>query len=172
MEQHELRIATFRRGAGWLAVSAIVLIAVAGTTAYFLTNLPAPFEDWMLLAAAAAVVLFAVVLPWWTWASRSYVVTTRRVIEMRGLIIRRRREMLHQVGYTIEMSRGPMQRVSGRGTLVLGSGDGAMTMHDVHAPKLVRETLSDQIEVCQILAHRQAQQQAADPFLQRDALRT
>ena len=33
-------------------------------------------------------------------------------------------------------------------------------------PKLVRETLSDQIEICQILAHRQAQQLAADPYLE------
>jgi len=172
MDQHELRIATFRRGAAWLALPAVVLVAVAGAAAYLLTNLPAPFEDWMLLTAAAAVVLFAVVLPWWVWASRSYVVTTRRVIERRGLIIRRRREMLHQIGYTIEMSRGPLQRLFGRGTLSLGSDESGMSMRDIHSPKLVRETLSDQIEVCQILAHRQAQQQAADPFLQHDALRT
>lgn len=168
MEQHELRIATFRRGAAWLLLPAIILIATAGVTAYFLTNLPAPFEDWMLLAAAAALVLCAVVLPWWIWASRSYVVTTRRVIETRGLVIRRRREMLHQSGYMIEVSRGPLQRVFGRGTLALGAGDNSIEMRDVHSPKLVRETLSDQIEVCQILAHRQAQQQAASPYLHHD----
>ncbi|MGO1235608.1 MAG: PH domain-containing protein [Microbacterium gubbeenense] len=168
MDQHELRIATFRRGSAWLVLPAILLIATAGAAAYFFTNLPAPFEDWMLLAAAAAIVLFAVVLPWWVWASRSYIVTTRRVIETRGLLIRRRREILHQAGYMIEVSRGPLQRMLGRGTLSLGTGDGGIEMRDVHSPKLVRETLSDQIEVCQILAHRQAQQQAASPYLHHD----
>lgn len=116
MDQHELRIATFRRGSAWLVLPAILLIATAGAAAYFFTNLPAPFEDWMLVAAAAAIVLFAVVLPWWVWASRSYIVTTRRVIETRGLLIRRRREILHQAGYMIEVSRGPLQRMLGRGT--------------------------------------------------------
>ena len=168
MEPHEPASATSGRGWAGLVPPANPLSPTAGAAAYFFTNLPAPFEDWMLLAAAAAIVLFAVVLPWWVWASRSYIVTTRRVIETRGLLIRRRRELLHQAGSLIEVSRGPLQRMLGRGTLSLGTGDGGIEMRDVHSPKLVRETLSDQIEVCQILAHRQAQQQAASPYRHHD----
>lgn len=167
-EQQELRIATFRRSAAALGWSALVLIAVAGATGYLLTNLPDPFEDWMLLAAAGVVVLFAVVVPWWRWASRTYLVTTRRVIVTRGLVIRRRRELLHATGYGIELARGPMQSMFGTGTLRLASGGAELELRNVHNPKLVRETLSDQIEICQILAHRAAQQEAADPYLDRE----
>ncbi|WP_110588485.1 PH domain-containing protein [Microbacterium suaedae] len=164
-EQQELRIATFRRSAAALGWSALVLIAVSGATGYLYSNLPAPFEDWMLLAAAGAVVLLLVVVPWWRWASGAYVVTTRRIIVSRGLVIRRRHELLHATGYGIELVRGPMQSMFGTGTLRLTSGGTELELRNVHNPKLVRETLTDQIEICQILAHRAAQQEAADPYL-------
>lgn len=167
--QQELRIATFRRGAELLVFPAIVLIAVAGATAYLYTNLPDPYEDWMLFLAAAGVVLLAVVIPWWVWASRTYILTTRRIIVSRGMLIRRRSELLHATGYRVEVVRGPIQRLFGRGTLILSSGGAELALKGVHSPRLVRETLSDQIEICQILAHRQAQQAAADPYMRTDS---
>ena len=167
--QQELRIATFRRGAEWLVFPAILLIVVVGATGYLYSNLPDPYEDWMLLAAAAAIILVGVALPWWAWASRSYILTTRRVIVSHGLIVRRRSELMHATGYRIESARGPLQRLFGRGTLVLGSGSDELMLKNVHSPKLVRETLNDQIEICQILAHRQAQQAAADPYMRSDS---
>lgn len=167
--QQELRIATFRRGAELLVFPAILLIAVAGATGYLYTNLPDPYEDWMLFAAAGAIVLLGVVLPWWVWASHTYILTTRRIIVARGLVIRRRSELIHATGYGIEVVRGPIQRLFGRGTLILSSGGFELALKGVHSPRLVRETLSDQIEICQILAHRQAQQAAADPFMRTDA---
>jgi membrane protein YdbS with pleckstrin-like domain len=166
--QQELRIATFRRGAELLVFPAILLIAVAGATGYLYTNLPDPYEDWMLLAAAGGLVLVAVVLPWWVWASRTYILTTRRIIVARGLLIRRRSELLHATGYGIEVVRGPVQRLFGRGTLILSSGGVELALKGVHSPRRVRATLSDQIEICQILAHRQAQQAAADPYMRTD----
>lgn len=166
--QQELRIATFRRGAELLVIPAVLLIVVAGAAGYLYGNLPDPYEDWMLLSAAAAIILLAVVLPWWVWASRTYILTTRRIIVSRGLLIRRRSELLHATGYRIEVVRGPMQRLFGRGTLILSSGGAELALKDVHSPRLVRETLSDQIEICQILAHRQAQQAAADPYMRTD----
>lgn len=163
--QQELRIATQRRSAAGLVWSALLLIAVAGATGYLLTNLPDPFEDWMLIAAAAAVVLIGVVIPWCLWASHTYVMTTRRIIVRRGFIIRRRREFLHATGYGVELVRGPMQGMFGTGTLRLTWAGSTLEIRSVRNPRLIRETLSDQIEICQILAHRQAQQMAADPYL-------
>ncbi|NHI17483.1 PH domain-containing protein [Microbacterium excoecariae] len=163
--QQELRIATFRGSAARLAVPALVFIAVVGVTGYLLGNLPSPFEDWMLLGAAAGVVLVAVVIPWWVWASRQYILTTRRIIATRGLIFRRRLELAHAGGYVIGLTRGPLQRVSGTGTLVLSAGGQEIELRRVHNPRLISETLSDQIEISQILAHREAQEHAADPSL-------
>jgi membrane protein YdbS with pleckstrin-like domain len=154
----ELLIARFRSHARRLFWSALVLIATFGATAYLYGNIPAPFEDWMLLAAAGIIVLLLVVLPFIIWYSRSTTVTTRRVIAHRGLGARQRREMSHARGYTIAVRRGPLQRIWGSGTITLSNGvDAPLRLQNVPTVTLVHETLADQIEVSQILAHRDAQ---------------
>ena len=154
----ELLIARFRTHARRLFWSALVLIAVFGATAYFYDNLPAPFENWMLLSAAGATVLLLVLVPYVIWFSRSVTVTTRRVIANRGVGARNRQEMSHARGYTIGVRRGVLQRVWGVGTITLSNGvDAPLRLANVPNVTLVHETLADQIEVSQILAHRDAQ---------------
>lgn len=157
----ELMIARFRGHARRLFWSALVLIAVCGATAYFYDNLPAPFENWMLLAAAGFLVLTLVVLPYIVWLSRSTTVTTRRVIAHHGVGATQRREMSHARGYTIAVRRGPLQRLWGAGAITLSNGvDSPLRLQNVPNVTLVHETLADQIEVSQILAHRDAQSAA------------
>ncbi|WP_244632503.1 PH domain-containing protein [Microbacterium sp. Se63.02b] len=157
-------IARFRSHARRLFWSALVLIATFGATAYFYGNLPAGFEDWMLLAAAGVLVVVAVVVPFIVWYSRSTTVTTRRVIAHNGIGARRRREMSHARGYTIAVRRGPLQRMWGSGTITLSNGvDAPLRLANVPNVTLVHETLADQIEVGQILAHRDAQAIGDDP---------
>lgn len=154
----ELRVARFRGHARRLAWSALVLIVVAGACGYFLGNLPAPFEDWMLLAAAAGVVLLLVVLPFLRWWTHVYTITTRRVLERSGLFVARTRELAHVRGYTIQVRRGLLQRMWGAGTLFLSNGvDEPLRLINVPSAELVHEALVDQVEVNQILAHRDAQ---------------
>ncbi|MET0297852.1 MAG: PH domain-containing protein [Microbacterium sp.] len=154
----ELRVARFRTHARRLTWSALVLIAVAGAVGYFYDNLPAPFEDWMLLAAAGAIVLLLVLIPFIAWWSHVYTITTRRVIERRGLLGTKRRELTHVRGYTIQVRRGILQRMWGAGTLVLSNGvDQPLRLANVPTIALVHEALVDQVEVNQILAHRDAQ---------------
>lgn len=154
----ELLIARFRSHARRLFWSAVVLIATFGATAYFYGNLPAGLEDWMLLAAAGGLVLVAVVIPYVIWFSKSTTVTTRRVISRHGIGAQNRREMSHARGYTIAVRRGPLQRIWGSGTITLSNGvDSPLRLRNVPNVTLVHETLADQIEVGQILAHRDAQ---------------
>ena len=154
----ELRVARFRGHARRLTWSAIVLVAVAGATGYLYGNLPAPFENWMLLTAAAVVVLFLVLLPFLSWWSHVYTNTTRRVLERWGIFGVHRRELSHVRGYTVQERRGLLQRMWGAGTLVLSNGvDQPLRLADVPSVALVHEALVDQVEVNQILAHRDAQ---------------
>ncbi|WP_029146197.1 PH domain-containing protein [Microbacterium luticocti] len=153
----ELRIARFRPHAHRLFWSAVVLIAVCGATGWLWGNVPRPFENWMLVAAASVIVLLLVLLPFVSWWSHLYTITTRRVMERRGIVRVRRRELEHVRGYTVHLRRGPLQRMWGTGTLTLSNGvEAQMKLRNVPMAVLVHETLVDQVEVSQILAHRDA----------------
>jgi uncharacterized membrane protein YdbT with pleckstrin-like domain len=154
----ELLVARFRGHARRLTWSALVLVAVAGAGGYFYDNLPAPFQNWMLLAAAGVVVLLLVFLPYLRWWGRVYTITTRRVIERRGVLAVKRRELTHVRGYTVQVRRGLLQRIWGAGSLTLSNGvDEPLRLTNIPSVELVHEALVDQVEVNQILAHRDAQ---------------
>lgn len=154
----ELLIARFRRHARHLFWSALVLVATSGAVAYLWGNLPAPFENWMLLSAGGVLVLVLAVLPYLFWASHRYTITTRRVIARDGISSRNSREMSHARGYAISVRRGPIQRIWGAATITLTNGvDSPLVLANVPSAALIHETLADQIEVGQILAHRDAQ---------------
>ncbi len=64
----------------------------------------------------------------------------------------------HVRGYTIVEKRGVIQRMWGAGTLTLSNGvDEPIRLVDIPSVGLVHEALVDQVEVSQILAHRDAQ---------------
>ncbi|GAA3653363.1 PH domain-containing protein [Microbacterium marinilacus] len=154
----ELAIATLRGHAGRLVWSVLLLVAVAAAAGFFYGNLPRPFEDWMLLSAAALLILLGVVVPYVVWLSRTYTITTRRVIGRRGLLARSRTELSHGRGYTVGTRRSVLQRMRGTGTLTLSDGlGGELVMKDVPSAVLVGEVLADQVEMNQILAHRDSQ---------------
>jgi membrane protein YdbS with pleckstrin-like domain len=154
----ELVVARFRGHARRLFWSALVLIAVCGAAAYFYGNLPPGFEDWMVLTGATAAVVLLVLVPFLAWLSTSYTITTRRVIVQEGIGARRRRELSHARGYSIGVRRGPIQRMWGAGTITLNNGvDAPLRLANVPSVNLVHEVLADQVEVNQILAHRDSQ---------------
>lgn len=160
----ELRVARFRSHARRLTWSAIVLILVAGACGYLYGNLPAPFEDWMLIVAAGIVVFLLVLLPFLSWWAHVYTITTRRVIERSGVVVSRHREMPHMRGYSIQVRRGILQRMWGTGTLTLSNGvEPPLRLSNVPSVELVHEALVDQVEVNQILAHRDAQPPLPSP---------
>ena len=152
----ELLIARFRGHARRLFWSALLLIGAAGATAYLTGNLPDPFEDWMLWSAAGLLVLLGAVLPFLLWSSRTYAITTQRVIAQSGLGARNRRELSHLRGYSIAVRRGVLQRIWGAGTITLSDGQGeTLRLRNVPSVTLVHETLADQVEIGHILAHRE-----------------
>jgi len=154
----ERLIARFRGHARRLSWSALLLIAVCGATGYLYDNLPDGFANWMLFAAAGALIVVGVILPYLIWLSRTYTVTTRRVIVRHGIGARHREEILHVRGYSIGVRRGILQRMSGAGTITLSNGmDPPVRLVNIPTVTLVHEALADQIEVNQILAHRDAQ---------------
>ncbi len=154
----ELLIARVRSHARRLVVPAVILIATAFAVGFFYDNLPAPFTNLMLLLTAALVIVVGVLAPFVIWLSRRCTITTRRVIVSDGMFARNRRELGHARGYTVTLRRGPLQRLWGAGTLTLSNGvDAPLKLNDIGHVRLVHEVLVDQVEVSQILAHRDAQ---------------
>ena len=85
------------------------------------------------------------------------------MVTAQGLGSRHRREMSRARCYTIGVRRGPLQRMWGCGTISLSNGvDAPLRLVNVPNVTLVHETLADQIEVGQILAHRDAQASGDD----------
>ncbi|WP_372459814.1 MULTISPECIES: PH domain-containing protein [Microbacterium] len=155
----ELLIARLHPHARRLFWSALVLIATAGAVGWFTGNAPVPWlTDLMLWLAGGIVVVLLVLVPYVVWSTRRVTITTRRVIVADGLFSRRRRELSHARGYTVSLRRGPLQRLWGSGTLVLSNGvEPPLRLADVPHARLVHEVLVDQVEVNQILAHRDQQ---------------
>ena len=114
--------------------------------------------------AIHGIVLLGAILPWIAWLSHRYTITTRRVIAARGLFSRSRAELTHARGYGINTRRGPLQRLWGTGTLTLADGmEGRIVLADIPSTRLLAGVLTDQIEVNQILAHRDAVQTGSGP---------
>ena len=109
----------------------------------------------MLPVAAITVIFLFSFIPFLVWWTHTYIFTTRRVIERRGIFRPRRHELEHVRGYTIQVRRGLIQRMWRTGTLTLTGDDGdVIRLKNVHHVYLLHEMLSDQIEINQILAHR------------------
>ncbi|MFT4235943.1 MAG: PH domain-containing protein [Microbacterium sp.] len=156
----ELLVARFRGYAGGLFWSALVLIAVTGAFCFFYGNVPLdiPMPDTWLVVAASALVLLCCVVPFFVWLSRSYTITTRRVIVKSGLFARHSTDISHMRGYTISLRRGILQRLWRAGTITLRDGLSApLVLKNVPDAALVHEVLSDQVEASQIQAHRDSQ---------------
>src|SRR5690606_40127207 len=87
------------------------------------------------------------VVPLWFWASRRYTVTTRRTILRDGMVVRRRREILHARVVEVAMRRSPAQTFAGSGDVVLEMGGGHnAVLHSVRAPGLVQAAITDLVE--------------------------
>jgi len=140
----ELSVAELRPNTARLVLPAIVFIAVVAALAFFGPRLPESWQRWAALGGAALVAFLVFVLPLWHWASRRTTITTRRTILREGMVIRRRREVLHASVVEVVLRRTPGQVMAGSGDVMLVLGGGhAATIHSVRRPALVQAALTD-----------------------------
>lgn len=146
-EQPETVIARLHTSGRRLILPAVLLVLIAGATAYLYGNLPEQWENLALPFVAATVVLFVVLFPYLFWLSRVYVITTRRVVLKSGFFTRERQELMHTRGYAVTLRRGPLQFMVGSGDIRIDSGaDRPIVLRDVPRAALVQATLADLME--------------------------
>lgn len=155
-------IARLRRHGRMLFWPSLLLIIVAGTTSYFLGQLPEEWENIALGAGAALLVVFGFVMPFLSWLNRRYTITTRRVIVRHGFFVHVRQELLHSRGYDITMRRSWLQSAFRSGDILITAGsEHVIVLRDVPNAELVQSTLHELMERNQALVAAQHQQQQA-----------
>jgi len=123
------------------------LIATAGAVGYFAGTFPEPWQNNALIAGAGLVLLLLWLVPLVAWLSQRYVITTRRIIITRGLVVRRRVELLHSRSHDITLRRTVLQSLFRSGNLLINSGlDTPVVLRDVPVANRVQSVLHDLIE--------------------------
>ncbi|PWC04793.1 PH domain-containing protein [Agromyces badenianii] len=140
-------VARVRRHARVLTIPALLVIAVAGATAYGLGVAPEPWQGLAIIAGAVLIVLLGSFLPYLGWLTRRATITTRRIIVRSGVFVRVRQELLHSRGYDVTVRRTWGQSAFGSGDVRINTGhEQPFVLKDVPKPELVQGALQELME--------------------------
>jgi uncharacterized membrane protein YdbT with pleckstrin-like domain len=144
----------------WPSVALLVVCAAAG---YFGGRFEADWQNHLVLAAAGVAVVLLWLVPLLIWSGRHYVITSRRIILRRGLLVRTRQELLHSRGYDLTVRKNGVQSLFRSGDVLINSGlDRPVVLWDVPGADLVQSTLHDMMEAnTDFVARRRHDDQSA-----------
>lgn len=148
-----------------LTLPVVLLVAVAGATAY---GLGVATDLWLQLAIAGGAVLLVLLgcfLPFLGWLTRRTTITTRRVIVRSGIFVRVRQELLHSRGYDVTVRRTWAQSAFGSGDVRINTGhEQPFVLKDVPKPELVQGALQELMgeEHSRVAERRRADQSTID----------
>ncbi|MFN4000542.1 PH domain-containing protein [Microcella sp.] len=143
----ERAIARLRPHARALVVPAIALIVIVGAASYGAFALD---ETWQVLAVLLGAVVAAGllwVLPLLRWLSTQYLITTRRIVLRRGLLVRTRQEVLLSRSFDVSLRRSGLQSAFRSGDVLVNTGlDRPVVLRDLPRADLVLRALGDVME--------------------------
>jgi membrane protein YdbS with pleckstrin-like domain len=125
---------------------AVVIIVIAGAIAAAVGNAPTALV-WVAVAALVLAVVW-LVGRYVRWATSRLTVTTSRIIERRGVLARRGREIPLSALTNIEYHQSLFERVIGAGDVVLESAgkDSAEVFPDLPHPASIHNEIYRQVE--------------------------
>ncbi|MGH3496160.1 MAG: PH domain-containing protein [Nocardioidaceae bacterium] len=132
-----------------LAVPALILVLVCAATGFLIAVIPSgSAHKWLVivvLVIAVIILLWWVIAPFLRWMSTTYTVTTRRIVEQKGVFSRSGRVIPLQRVNDVAYEKGIFDRMLGCGTLSIrdASETGGMVLHDVPQVESVHHTISD-----------------------------
>lgn len=147
-------VAKFRAHGRRLFFPTILLIAVAGATGYFSSWFPVEWQNWAVLAAGALLAVLFFLVPAVRWLSTRYVITTRRIILRRGLLVNTRSELMLVRAGDITVRKSLLQAMFRSGDVRIGTGPGEFSvLRDVPRADLVSEVIGDLLESQHVPSH-------------------
>ncbi len=143
-DQSERVIARLRPRGRHLIWPALLVIALAGVSVYYLGTLPEAWQRYAVLILGGSATLVLVIVPYLSWLSRRYIITTRRIVIRRGLFIRVHQELLHSRSYDVTLRQDALQSLSRCGDIRINTGlESPVILRDVPQPKLVLRAIQD-----------------------------
>lgn len=157
-------VARVRRHARRLAFPAVLLVALAGGTAFALAMLPELWQQLAVVGLAVLVLIVGVLLPYLAWLTRRTTITTRRTILRSGVFVRVRQELLHSRGHDVTVRRTWAQSAFGSGDVRIDTGnERPFVLRDVPNPELVQAALQELMVESRIpIADHRRAESAAD----------
>jgi len=138
----ETVVARLRPHGRVLAGPVVLVVAVAGLVPFLAPRFTEPWELALIYGLAVVILVAGVVVPIVVWLSRSYTITTRRVIVRRGVLVRTRKELLHSRGTDVNLRASGLQPLFGSGDIMLDAGAGApVALEDIPRAVLVQSAL-------------------------------
>lgn len=145
--QVETVVVRLRRQGRRLVLPALLLIALAAASGFWVGALPEAWMNWAAGLGAIALALLLGIGPVLAWLNHRVIVTDRRVILRRGFFVQRRTEVPISRVREVRSRRGPVQRIFGSGDVELLVGAEQPTvLRDVPAPGLLVDALQELIE--------------------------
>jgi membrane protein YdbS with pleckstrin-like domain len=147
-------VAKFRAHGRRLFFPTIFLIIVAGATGYFSSWFPEEWQNWSVLAGGALLAILFFVVPAVKWLSTRYVITTRRIILRRGLLVNTRSEVMLVRAGDLTVRKSMIQAMFRSGDVRIGAGQGEFAvLRDVPRADLVSEVIGELLESTHVPAH-------------------
>ncbi|PPF82137.1 hypothetical protein C5B96_09235 [Subtercola sp. Z020] len=115
-------VARYRSHSRALFWPSVALVAIATASGYFLGRFAVEWQNTAALAAAIVLAVLFWLLPTLRWLARRCTVTTRRVISVRGLVVRERQEASLLRGFDVTLRRRGLQPLFRSGDVTVHSG--------------------------------------------------
>ena len=144
-EAPEVVVVRLRRSGRHLVLPAVFFLVLCFGTGFLWDRLPVPWLNTALPVAAAGLAVLLSGLPLLRWLNRVTVITTRRLIETQGFLVRERREFLLGHASEATLRRSPLQLLSGSGDVTVHGAEGEMALRDLPRARLVQRALTDLI---------------------------
>jgi uncharacterized membrane protein YdbT with pleckstrin-like domain len=141
------------------------LLVLVAATAYFFGSFEPGWANAAVLGGGALLVILVFLVPLLSWLSRSYTITTRRIVLRQGVLVRTRQELLHSRGYDVTVRQNGLQQLFRSGDVLINTGlDRPVVLHDIPAAALVQSALHELMErSLNPIAARRQQEQSRPP---------
>ncbi len=136
----------FRRHGRQLVLPVLALLVIAAAAGFWVGAFAAAWQNLLAGFIAIALGVFLGLFPVLRWLTQRTTVTTRRVIQRRGVFVRHRSEVSFVRVREVRTRRGLLQRACGAGDIDLHVGAERTILPDVPSVLVVADALQELVE--------------------------